>query len=129
MPKKKTPLQILRRVRKLLKDQHRWTRFSYYDAPVGSNQYEGAFCLIGAAQHAAGLDPTSEALDEVTRPEVKAAAKLLARQVPKGQAQKGARGVSRVVSFNDFENRSHDEVLELVDRAIEAAKREALVLA
>lgn len=93
--------RVLRRMRTLLAIEKHWTQYNYHRP-----KHRGfAHCLIGAWQYCLGGDSMENAYVLMT----------LHSLMPRN----AGRGHKRLTQWNDMPERTHAEVLDLIDRAME----------
>ncbi len=100
----------LQAVRELLTDPAHWLQGEYSDDPDKPT----CFCLNGAVAHVEAFLPRSAALD--AHPLIQTLAALI-NDDPEDVAPVGAS--KEVARWNDAADRTHDEVLQLLDKALE----------
>ncbi len=123
-----TPVELLKKLRKLLEKPERWTKGEYAKDTdgyrVGSCEKEAAcFCLLGGIRRV--VDGTEEEI------EMKAAKALAKIALPKAASELEKNGVfygsdvdygSLLPTFNDAKKTKHRDVLKVIDKAIASLK-------
>lgn len=98
--------ETLIKTRALLADPTAWVQKSF------GNEHTKCFCLVGAVNYSHGRDPAD--FDSAKDPAIKVLANIIRPRCAQYQYD----GV--VLSWNDTEGRTHDDVLFLLDQAIAA---------
>ena len=113
---KLTPLEILRQAREKISKREHWIKFEFAHNAAGigvecRDPEALCFCAVGAIHAAAKTSPV------LAPPEVTAARDTLWRAIVRHYPM-----VNSVSHFNDHPARTHEQVLEMFDRAIQLAE-------
>lgn len=115
------PIDILKGTRELLSDPARWTKGQFARNKKGSDTYSTSgdavcWCVQGALRKIYNDDASPIIL----------AAQLIERALP-ADLVSGANNAGKdpIVVFNDDPNTKHEDVLRVLDKAIELAAKEA----
>ncbi len=109
----KTAVQILTETRELLSVRKRWTQRQmakdyYGKSTLVHDKNAKCWCLLGAVFKNMGSTPQ----------------RLITPFLKRAIAMEGDRPALSIVRFNDTPTRKHEDILRVLDRAIELAKKE-----
>lgn len=119
-----TPLQLLKRARRLLSKKERWTQNHYARNAKGASRSPRGnsatcFCTIGALAHELGVPG-----DRVSsHPAGRVALDVLQQEMPVTYMSERHTNTEHIIIFNDTSSRKHIDVLRLYDRAIKKLEK------
>ena len=96
--------------------EHGWTQERYYRST------SGCFCLVGAAFSIQGMLFDNQMVNTMVTREIHAVFQALDAELPSDFTTRLNYAEARLVEWNDHPKRTKEEVLALVDKAIESAQ-------